>query len=101
MFDPNSRYYTIETVQLTLTDSDGQPRKLAYKRRRFIPSMEGVVTMVEHPVAHGDRLDNITARYLGDPLQFWRICDANNSLRPDDLTEEAGATIRIAMPKIG
>ena len=35
----------------------------------------------------GDRLDLITARTLGDPEQFWRICDANDALDPDDLAE--------------
>ena len=101
MFDPNSRYYALETVRLTMTDSDGQQRMLAYKRRRFIPSSDGMVTMVEHKVFQGDRLDNVTAHYLGDPLQFWRICDANEKLYPADLTEEVGTTIRIGMPKIG
>jgi hypothetical protein len=48
-------------------------------------------------VAQGDRLDTITARYLGDPTQFWRICDANDTLRPDEL-EEPGRTVRIALP---
>ena len=37
------------------------------------------------PVTEGDRLDNITARFLGDPTQFWRVCDANLALLPDEL----------------
>jgi nucleoid-associated protein YgaU len=101
MFDPTSRYYTIETAKLDVTDSDGLPRVIAYKRRRFIPASNGLVTIVEHTVVQGDRLDNLTARYLGDPLQFWRICDANNVLRPDDLIDEAGTIIQITLPKIG
>lgn len=101
MFDPTSRYHTIDTAKLNTTDSDGLPRVIAYKRRRFIPANNGLVMIVEHTVVQGDRLDNLTARYLGDPLQFWRICDANNALRPDDLIDEAGTTIRITLPKIG
>jgi hypothetical protein len=50
-------------------------------------------------VAQGDRLDNVTARYLGDPAQFWRVCDANNVLRPDEL-EETGRAIAIALPDL-
>jgi hypothetical protein len=46
----------------------------------------------------GERLDNLTARYLGDPTQFWRVCDANEVFRPDELTETPGRTIDIAMP---
>ena len=47
----------------------------------------------------GDRLDNITAKYLGDPEQFWRMCDANGAIRPDELTETIGNTIRITLPQ--
>ena len=99
MFEPTSRYYPIETAKMTITDRDGQTRVIAYKRRRFIPSLDGTVTIVEHLVTAGDRLDNITARYLGDPVQFWRVCDANLALEPDELTDEPGESIRIALPK--
>ncbi len=100
MFETTSRYYNIETAKLTVTDADGQPRVIAYKRRRFVPSGAGTLTLLEHTVTQGERLDNITARYLGDPLQFWRVCDANNVLRPDELTDEVGRIIRIAMPQL-
>jgi nucleoid-associated protein YgaU len=98
MFETNSRYYAIETVKMTVTDPAGQPRVIAFKRRRFIAPSAGTVTLVEHTVTRGDRLDMITARYLGDPTQFWRVCDANDVLRPDELTREVGIRIRIALP---
>lgn len=97
MFDETSRYASIETATLTRVDADGQERMLAYKRRRFVPPPSGTV-LVEHRVAAGERLDTITARYFGDPTQFWQVCDANGVLRPDDLTDEVGRTITIAMP---
>ncbi|RPI88962.1 MAG: LysM domain-containing protein, partial [Planctomycetaceae bacterium] len=53
-----------------------------------------------HLVTEGDRLDNITARYLGDPTQFWRVCDANLVLLPDELSDEPGESIRIALPRL-
>jgi hypothetical protein len=56
------------------------------------------VTLFEHTVTQGERLDNIAAQYLGDPEQFWRICDANAVLRPDELTDTTGRRIRITMP---
>ena len=99
MFDSTSRYNKIPTVTLDTTDADGTPRTIRYVQRRFAPSPEGMTTIVEHSVSQGERLDNITARYLGDPLQFWRVCDANNVLRPDELTEQIGRTIKIAMPQ--
>jgi nucleoid-associated protein YgaU len=40
-----------------------------------------------HQVSAGDRLDLIAARYLGDPALFYRIVDANPSLRPEELLE--------------
>jgi len=100
MFDPTSRYYQSEVATLTVTDSDGLPREIRYVRRRFIPSSTGSTTLIEHTVTQGDRLDNITARYLGDPTQFWRICDANNVLQPNELTDKVGNVIRIALPKL-
>jgi hypothetical protein len=99
MFDKTSRYYNLDTATLTVTSSDGTSREIRYLKRRFIPSSEGMTTLVEHPVSQGDRLDNITARYLGDPTQFWRLCDTNNVLRPDEL-EATGRTIKIALPFI-
>jgi nucleoid-associated protein YgaU len=42
---------------------------------------------LEHRVVAGDRLDLLAARYFGDPLQFWRIADANSSSSPDELLE--------------
>ena len=38
--------------------------------------------LTEVTVVQGDRLDTITTRTLGDPLQFWRICDANDTYEP-------------------
>jgi hypothetical protein len=52
-----------------------------------------------HTVTEGERLDNITARYLGDPEQFWRVCDANNAMRPEELTETIGRKLRITLPE--
>jgi len=98
MFEPNSRYYDIETVRMTAGDDEGQPRVVSYKRRRIIPPAEMTTTLVEHTATQDDRLDNLAARYVGDPEQFWRICDANNVLRPEELTEEIGWIIKIGLP---
>ena len=46
-------------------------------------------------VAEGDRLDNLAARSLGDPLLYWMICDANSATDPDELTAPAGLPILI------
>jgi hypothetical protein len=98
MFQPTSRYHDVETVKMTIRNSRGEPRVVSYKRRRFVPSGATMTTLAEHTVAQGDRLDNLAARYVGDPEQFWRICDANNVLRPEELTEEVGRAVRIGLP---
>lgn len=96
MFDPASRYATIETAT-TATVPEG--RLVAYVRRRFVPQPEGLALLVEVRVAQGERLDVIAARTLGDPEQFWRICDANRAVRPDDLTAEPGRLLRVPVPQ--
>jgi hypothetical protein len=97
-FEPTSRYANVETAEMTVTDRDGQVRVIAYVRRRRIPSYEDQPTLAEHRVEQGDRLDNIAARYLGDPTQFWRLCDANVVLQPEEL-ETIGRVIRVAMAR--
>jgi len=98
MFDSTSRYARAETRKMTVVGPDGQAREIRYIERRFIPSCEDVPVLAEHTVSQGDRLDNVTALYLGDPTQFWRICDANNVLSPDELTDEIGTRIKITLP---
>jgi nucleoid-associated protein YgaU len=51
-------------------------------------------TALMHRVRSGDRLDLLAQRYFGDPLQYWRIVDANRRFDPDDLLEP-GTLLRI------
>ena len=95
MFPINSRYYGIATV--TLETQDG--KQIVFLRRRFVPPPERFDLLTEHTVSEGERLDNITALYLGDPEQFWRVCDANGVIRPEELTETVGRRIRITLPE--
>lgn len=95
MFEQNSRYYKIETT--SLTDPGG--RQIAYKRRRFVPRAENLQTLVNVTVVQADRLDLISARTLGDPEQFWRICDASDAMNPPDLMAEPGKTVRVPLPQ--
>jgi hypothetical protein len=95
MFEPTSRYITIETAQLTTPDG----RVVSYKRRRFLPQGKDLPLLGEVTVGSGERLDVLTARALDDPEQFWRICDANDAMRPDELTAEPGRTLRVSLPQ--
>lgn len=94
-FPITSRYYTVETAEYETADG----RTVVYLRRRFVPPPERFELLQEHVVTEGERLDNITAHYLGDPEQFWRLCDANRAVRPDELTEEIGRRLRITLPE--
>lgn len=95
LFPPTSRYHGIDTAQLTRADG----KTLVCLRRRFVPAPERFALLQEHTVTQGDRLDNITAKYLGDPEQFWRVCDANGAMRPEELTETMGRRLRITLPE--
>lgn len=95
MFEPTSRYHNLETV--TFTDRSG--RTAAYKRRRFLPEGGRMPLLVAVTVAQGDRLDLISARTLGDPEQYWRICDANDAMDPLELTSQVGRTLRVPVPQ--
>ena len=55
--------------------------------------------LVEVTMTQGDRLDLIAHRTLGDSQQFWRICDANNAMKPADLTAELNQIIRVPLPQ--
>ncbi len=94
-FPPTSRYWGIQTA--TIKRPPGV--LVVYLRRRFVPQPERFVVLTEHVVTKGERLDNITATHLDDPLQFWRICDANRALRPDDLTATVGRRLSITLPE--
>jgi len=94
-FPETSRYHGIEIT----TRENPAGRVVAYLRRRFVPSPARFSVLQEHIVSQGDRLDNVTAQYLGDPEQFWRIADANNAMLPDDLTAEMGRRLRITLPE--
>jgi hypothetical protein len=94
-FPITSRYHAIETAVLETPDG----RTIVYLLRRFVPPPERFALLQEHRVAEGERLDRVTALYLGDPEQFWRLADANRAMRPDELTEEIGRRLRIALPE--
>jgi len=93
-FPPTSRYYGIPIS--SLTRADGEP--VPYLTRRFLPPSDRFALLHVHLVTEGERLDTIAARELGDPEASWRICDANDALRPDDLAI-VGRALRITLPE--
>lgn len=116
MIDANSRYYRSERATYTPPDADVSASYLAsdgsqqavyvasdgnvvpYLKRRLLPQGGDLAVMATVTVALGQRLDLIAARLQGDPLQFWRIADANDAMNPFDLTAVPGRALRIPRP---
>jgi hypothetical protein len=96
-FPTDSRYYNSATLQYTAPNG----QVIAYLARRFVPQpgTPNFATVALHTVTHADRLDLIAARYLGDPLLFWLLCDANGAIRPNALIAQPGSQIAITMPQ--
>ena len=96
-FPTDSRYYGSGT--LSYTAPNGQ--SFTYLTRRIVPQpgAPNYATVAQHTVKQGDRLDLLAAKYLGDPLVFWLICDANGAIRPDQLIETPGTILNITMPQ--
>ena len=90
---PSSRYYGSPTLPFTLPDGT----KVMYLARRILPQAGIYQAVQSYVVVEGDRLDNLAARFLGDPLLYWMICDANNCTDPDALTAQVGRSIVIPL----
>jgi hypothetical protein len=96
MFEPTSRYYRL--AQARYQSPDG--RQIAYVTRRILPQGEKMPLLIRATVQHGDRLDLITARTLGDPEQFWQVADANNAMNPFSLPAPVGRVLRVPRPQV-
>jgi len=94
-FPLTSRYALTPTKSLVRADGS----MVTYLARRFVPAPESFALLQWHRVVQGERLDNIAAQTLGDPEQFWRLCDANRALRPEELTETIGRPLAITLPQ--
>ena len=96
-FPTDSRYYGSRT--LSYTTPDGQ--SITYLARRIVPQpgAQNYATVAQHTVRQGDRLDLLAANYLGDPLMYWLICDANGAIQPNALLETPGTVVNITMPQ--
>ena len=96
-FPTDSRYHGFAVRQYTAPDGQTIP----YLTRRIVPQpgAPNYATINQYTVKQGDRLDVIAAKYLGDPLMAWLICDANGAMRPDDLVSTPGRVLSITTPQ--
>ncbi len=96
-FPTDSRYYGTTILQYAAAGGQSIP----YLARRIVPQpgAANYATIAQYSVRQGDRLDLITPTYLGDPLVFWIICDANGAIRPYDLVATPGKVLAITSPQ--
>ena len=99
MFDHTSRYYNIEIATLELS----RDRTVSYVRRRFLRQGHRLPLLAEVSVVPDERIDLVSNRTLGDPLAYWRICDANDAMDPQQLMDEVAGDpnrrLRIPIPQ--
>jgi len=100
LFPANSRYSGLDTNTFITAPDPAHPegKTIVYLRRRFLPPADAFALLTEHVVTEGERIDNITAGFLNDPEQYWRICDANNIMHPGE-AETPGVRLRITLPE--
>jgi nucleoid-associated protein YgaU len=96
-FPTDSRYYGYSVLQYQSPDGESIP----YLTRRIIPQpgAPNYATINQYTVQQGDRLDLIAAKFLGDPLLSWLICDANGAMDPRDLVGTSGRVLLITTPQ--
>jgi hypothetical protein len=80
MFFKGSRYESVPEGVFT----DARGRQIPFKLLRIIADAPSLQTRTVQSL---DRLDMIAFKYYDDPEQFWRVCDANLAILPDELLE--------------
>lgn len=88
MFFRGSRYEGV--AESDLVTSSG--RVVRYKRIRFIAEIAGTMPYL---VVEGDRPDLIAYKAFNNSELFWRICDANGVMGPDELVARPGRRLMI------
>lgn len=94
-FAPQSRYSGVPLA--LLQRRSGEPG-VPFVRRRVMPAPSTLSLAAQHAVVAGDRPDLLGAKYLGDPLLYWRIADANAVIDPNELTDTPGRRVDVALP---
>jgi len=83
--NPNSRYYGFAVKFYTRADG----AQVAYLERRIIPQPGIYTALRSYAIVGGDRLDNLSSRFLGDPLLYWMVL-------PDCAVSSSGSVAPLA-----
>lgn len=100
-FPTDSRYHGFSVQLYTPRQGAAQAPAIPYLARRIVPQpgAPNYATINRYTVQQNDRLDLIAAKYLGDPLMAWLLCDANGANSPDELVAVEGREIQITTPQ--
>jgi len=92
MIGRDSRYASTATAVFETVEGT----RVLYLRRRFLPQPADVPSGRDYETLDtNERLDTIAVNTIGDPLAYWRVCDANGALDPLELLEETGGQLRV------
>jgi len=88
MFNGKSRYSQLDAYEVT--DHRGRTVKVV-----SVPLTPRQERLGVHLRREGQRLDHLAAKYLRDPAGFWRICEINDVMIPEALTEAVEVVIPV------
>ena len=80
MFEPKSRY--VQQPCYEVPDNRGRRVKVV-----ACPPVPAQKYRGLHKRMQGQRLDHLAAKYLDDPAGFWRICEQNDVMLAEALSE--------------
>lgn len=76
----NRRYLEAPAYPMTL------PGEVEVRLQGTPPAQPEVIRGI-HLLREGQRLDALAAKYLGEAVGYWRLCDVNDAMTPDVLAE--------------
>jgi hypothetical protein len=80
MFEKGSRYENLKPYEV----SDHRARKVMVIP---VPERQKETSIGIHIMKQGQRLDHLAQKYLDDSAGYWRICELNDVMLPETLTE--------------
>jgi hypothetical protein len=89
MFGPKSRY--LQSGQYTVKDRRGRIVNVV-----SVPPIPQQTLLGYHVLKQGQRLDHLSDKYLKDPAGYWRICEFNQVMLAEDLSEQ----LQIGIPQM-
>lgn len=74
-------------------DISSAKQAVPYLARTILPLASSFKPQSSYTIQAGDRIDNLAARLLGNPLFYWMLLEANNASDPASLCAVPGRKI--------